>query len=55
MIIVRGQNMKKNQLIKNNRLKKKELTEKEESVDLSHMPPLQGDEEEVKEEKGLTI
>ena len=55
MIIVRGQNMKKNQLIKNNQLKKKELTEKEESVDFSHMPPLQGDEEEVKEEKGLTI
>ena len=34
---------------------KEELTNKEESVDLSEMPPLEGDEEEVKEGKGLKI
>ena len=32
-----------------------ELTDKDESVDLSHMLPLEGDEEEVKEGKGLKI
>ena len=31
------------------------MTNKEESVDLSDMPPLEGDEEEVKEGKGLKI
>ena len=32
---------------------KEKSTVKEESTDLSYMPPLEGDEEEVKEEKGL--
>ena len=32
-----------------------ELTDKEESVDSSDMPPLEDDEEEVKEGKGLKI
>ena len=32
-----------------------ESTDKEKSVDLSDMPPLEGDEEEVKEGKGLRI
>ena len=32
-----------------------ESTDQEESVDLPDMPPLEGDEEEVKEEKGLKI
>ena len=31
---------------------KKEMTDKEEPVDLSDMPPLEGDEEEVKEGNG---
>ena len=31
------------------------MTDKDESVDLSHMLPLEGDEEEVKEGKGLKI
>ena len=35
--------------------KNEELTDREESVDLSDMPALEGDEKEVKEEKGLKI
>ena len=31
---------------------KKEMTDKEEPVDLSDIPPLEGDEEEVKEGNG---
>ena len=31
---------------------KKEMTDQEEPVDLSDMPPLEGDEEEVKEGNG---
>ena len=31
------------------------MNNKEESVDLSHMPQLEGDEEQVKEWKGLKI
>ena len=34
---------------------KEELTDKEESEDLSPMPPLEGNEEELKEGKGLKI
>ena len=34
---------------------KEESTDKEEYVDLSNMPPLEGDEDEVKEGKGLKI
>ena len=34
---------------------KKELVDKEESVDLSDIPPLAGDKEEVKEGKGLKM
>ena len=34
---------------------KEESTDKEEFVDLSDMPPLKGDEEEVKEGKGVKI
>ena len=37
MIIVCGHKMKRNRLIK------KESTDKEESIDLSDMPPLEGD------------
>ena len=36
-------------------LDKKESTDKEESVDLSDMPPLEGDEEEVREGKRIKI
>ena len=32
---------------------KKESVDKEESADLNDMPPLEGDEEEVKKRKGL--
>ena len=35
--------------------KEEELTDKEKSKDLSGMPPLEGNEEEVKEEKGLKV
>ena len=51
MIITCGQNMKKHRLMKEN-YDKEELTDPEESVDLSNMPPLEGDEE-VKEGKGI--
>ena len=45
----------KNRLIKQNQLIQQQQSDKEESVDLSDMPPLEGDEEEVKEGKGLKI
>ena len=50
MIIGCGQKIKKNQLMKKNQ----ESSDKEESVAFSDMPPLEGDEEEVKG-KGLEI
>ena len=50
-IIMMGDLKMKNPLIEKNNL----LTKKEESVDLSDMTPLECDEEEVKEGKGLTI
>ena len=54
-----SQKIKKNLLIKKNRLIKKESSDKEESadkeesLDLSDIPPLEGDEEEIREGKGI--
>ena len=59
MIIICSQKIKKNLLIKKNRLIKKESSDKEESadkeesLDLSDIPPLEGDEEEIREGKGI--